>query len=265
VTTRLLTANDEFQVLQSLLTNRTKRHRHGKVVVQGVRPTNLALAHDWRVTALLYPANRKLSRWAAGIVDSDVAADRYEVAPELFRELSQKEEPADLLVVVAIPERRLDEVQLGRESVVVVLDRPGNPGNLGTIIRSCDAFGVSTVIVTGHAADPYDPAAIRASTGSLFACPVVLVPGIGEVRTWLEAAEWDGHVVGTDEGGSSIHSARLQPPLVIVLGNEADGLSNAARELCDSVVGVPVVGSASSLNVATAAGIVLYEVRRPTP
>src|SRR4029079_3999527 len=94
---------------------------------------------------------------------------------------------------------RLGRIPPGDDLLVVVFDRPSTPGNIGTLIRSADAFGATGVIVTGHAADPYDPRAVRASTGSLFALPVVRVPSHREVLAWIGDA--GVQVVGTDERG----------------------------------------------------------------
>jgi 23S rRNA (uridine2479-2'-O)-methyltransferase len=116
-------------------------------------------------------------------------------------------------------------------------------------------------VVLGHAADPYDPKAVRASTGSLFALPVVRVDRPDALRRWATTA--GARLVGTDEGGSiSLPDADLRGPAVLVIGNETRGLSAALAALCDQVVSIPMAGSASSLNAAAAATVVLYEAAR---
>jgi TrmH family RNA methyltransferase len=150
---------------------------------------------------------------------------------------------------------------------VVVFDRPTTPGNIGTLIRSADAFGADGVVVTGHAADPYDPKAVRASTGSLFAVPVVRAPSHREVVAWASASS--AVFVGTDESGDvPVDEADYAGTRIIVIGNETRGLSSGWREACDRMVRIPIVGAASSLNAAAAATVVLYEAarqRRITP
>jgi TrmH family RNA methyltransferase len=142
----------------------------------------------------------------------------------------------------------------------VVFDRPTSPGNIGTLARSADAFGASALVVTGHAADPYDPQAVRASTGSLFALTVLRVPGPGPV---VEHAHAHGYrIVGTDEEGGALADADLGGRVVIVVGNETHGLSSGWRAACDEVVAIPMVGTASSLNAAVAGSIVLHESLR---
>jgi len=185
-----------------------------------------------------------------------VDAERVEVAPELLAELADKES-AELVAVVALPPDRLDRIPL---DLVVVFDRPATPGNIGTLVRSADAFSASGVVVTGHAADPYDPRAVRASTGSLFALPVVRVPSHREVLAWAAGA---AQVVGTDEHGTvDVADHDLTGPTLLLVGNETAGLSAAWREAADVTVRIPITGAASSLNAAAAGTVVLYEAAR---
>src|SRR5579875_1124355 len=176
-TLRITARNARFQQWQALLANRGKRQREGEFLVQGVRPITLAVQHGWQVSTLLVADGRPLSRWADGMLDA-VPAARAVLAADLMRELGGKDEEApELLAVVRRPEDRLDRIPAGPGLLALVFDRPTTPGNIGTLVRSADAFGADGVIVTGHAADPYDPKSVRASTGSLFAVPVVRVVG----------------------------------------------------------------------------------------
>jgi tRNA G18 (ribose-2'-O)-methylase SpoU len=253
---RVSTRNARFQQWQALLANRNKRQRAGEFLVQGVRPINLAVQHGWDIRALLFDADRALSKWARELLDT-VAATQVAMAPELLRELGELDEDVpELIAVVGLPPDDLDRIP---QTLAVVFDRPKTPGNIGTLIRSADAFGASGVIVTGHAADVYDPKSVRASTGSLFAVPVVRVASHREVLDWAAGMT----VVGTDETGDvDVDEHDLTRPTLIAIGNETTGLSSAWREACDRIVRIPMSGSASSLNAATAASVMLYEAAR---
>lgn len=260
--------NATFQQWQALLDNRTKRNRQREFIVQGVRPLTQAIEHGWPVRALLR-AEGELSDWATDLW-GQVSAQAHVILPtELMAELGGKEDSApELLAVLELPPDDLDRVRTPAQiPLVIVFDRPASPGNLGTLVRSADAFGASGVVVTGHAADPYDPRCVRASTGSLLALPVVRVPSHAEVLTWARSRALAGNqawtVLGLDEGGDlPLHAADLTGPTVLVVGNEARGLTRAWREACDHIVSIPMVGSASSLNAAVAGSVVLHEALR---
>lgn len=258
MTIKVTSRNAKFQQWEALLHNRTKRHRQGEFLVQGVRPITLAIEHGWTIRSLISDGRPRLSSWAGAVWEA-TTAEQVVMAPELVAELGEKDEPSELLAVVEMPDDSLD--RLDPTGLTVVFDRPSQPGNLGTLARSADAFGASGLVVTGHAADPYDPRAVRSSTGSMFALTVVRAPSHREVLDW--ATPHGIRVVGTDETGSiDVREADLTGPLIVVVGNETNGMTAAWREACDPLVAIPMAGSASSLNAATAGSIVLEEAFR---
>jgi 23S rRNA (uridine2479-2'-O)-methyltransferase len=267
---RVSSRNARFQQWEALLSNRGKRQRAREFVVQGVRPITLAAEHGWRFRALIYDGGRPLSGWADRLL-RDVDAVRVAMSPGLLAELGEKtEDSPELVAVVEMPYDDLDRITAdriaGERFLGLVLDRPASPGNIGSIIRSADAFGADGVIVAGHAADVYDPRTVRASTGSLFALPVVRSASHREVAAWAAAQRARGGpivLVGTDEHGDlDVFDFDFTQPTLLLVGNEAAGLSSAWRELCDRMVRIPMTGTASSLNAANAATAVLYEIAR---
>lgn len=256
---RITRENARFQQWEALLTNRSKRHRNRELLVQGVRPITRAVEEGWTVRALLRadtPDQDPASSWSDDLWAS-TDAERVVLSPVLHARLSGKED-AELVAVVEMPEDGVERLAESRRphGPVVVLDRPTSPGNIGTLARSADAFGASALVVTGHAADPYDPQAVRASTGSLFALTVLRVPGPGPVVEWAHAHGY--RIVGTDEEGSPLADVDLTGRVLVVVGNETTGLSAGWRAACNDVASIPMVGSASSLNAAVAGSIVLH-------
>jgi len=268
---RVTSRNARFQQWAALLENRSKRQRSGEFIVQGVRPITLALRNEWPIREVLYDADGAaspglLSQWARETLDA-VAVPKVAVAAELMHELGGKTDASpELLAVAALPADDLARIPAGPGMLAVVFDRPASPGNLGTLVRSADAFGASGVIVTGHAADVYDPRSVRASTGSLFSLPVVRAPSHRPVLDWAAALRTRGvalSVVGTDEHGDlDVAGVDFTRPTLLVVGNETAGLSAAWRDACDHLARIPMLGTASSLNAAMAASITLYESAR---
>jgi TrmH family RNA methyltransferase len=254
-------------VWQALLGNRNKRQRAGEFLVQGVRPISIAVEQGWPIRALIHDADRPLSRWAQELLREQRGAERVSMAADLLAELGEKGETApELIAVMEMPPDDLDRIKVEQDFLGVVFDRPTGPGNIGSIIRSADAFGADGLIVTGHAADVYDPKAVRASTGSIFALPSVRIPSQHEVMEWVATRRTEGVpivIVGTDEHGTvDIFDHDLTQPTLLLIGNETSGLSAAWKDLADQLVRIPMTGSASSLNAANAATAVLYEAAR---
>lgn len=255
-TTRTLrSANDEYQLLLALLTNRTKRHRQGRFLVHGVRSINLAMTSGWPIASLLV-SDTATSRWAQDLLAAAAVPEIIRMADHLLAELSQREEGAE---VVAVAETRKIDVAATDwgEGPVVVAEAVQSPGNLGTILRSADALGATGAIVTGHAADPYDPQCVRASTGALFSVPFAAASSVAEV---IDAVP--GRAVGLHPDGDVLDDVDLSGRVLLLAGTESTGLSRKAIDACDALASIPMTGTTASLNVATAVSIALAEIAR---
>lgn len=256
----------DFQVLMALKSNRRKRAERGEALIEGVAPIKVAVSRSWPLRAFCYARPDRLSDWALSVIRDRPQARRLRLSPDLMSRLSDKDEPSELLAVAELSSVSLGEIQLESDSVVVVLDRPGNPGNLGSILRSAEAFGARALITLGHGADPFDPACIRASLGAVFSLPLAREPSMADFSAWLgrERSRRPGlAVLGTDSGGSlDFDQAPLRPPLVLLFGNEAKGLSQSLKALVDGIVSIPMRGAVNSLNLACAASIFLHRAAR---
>lgn len=259
--------NARFQQWESYLNTRAKRTKAARFLIQGVRPLTLAIEHDWPLEALLYRIDGPpLSSWARGVLDG-WKHEKVGVSGELMAELGEKDASPELIAIAKARHRGLGSLALaGKAPLLVVFDRPSSPGNLGTLIRSANAFGADAVIVTGHAADPYDPQCVRASTGSLFAVPVLAVADADEVLTYRDRVRDTGtelRIVGTDENGDvAIFDHDFTGGTILVIGNETRGMSASWREACDVTVSIPIGGAASSLGAPSAGAVCLYEIAR---
>jgi TrmH family RNA methyltransferase len=245
--------------------NRTKRQRYGEFFAEGVTTINAALRHDWNFRSVWFSRERPLSDWAEGVLRNANAAEHYEVTGRMLEKLSEKEDQSELVAILEMPADDPGRLKLEQDFVVIVADSPGNPGNLGTLIRSADAFGAAGVIVTGHATDVYDPRTVRASVGSLFSVPVIRLPGPSQVASWLDGVKRSGHdplvAVLDPVGGRELSNSPLTGPLVLVAGNERRGVSSGYEAISSVALRIPMRGEANSLNVAVAVSIALYEIR----
>jgi TrmH family RNA methyltransferase len=266
---RISRENATFQEIYSLSINRNKRFKTGLFIVEGVRPINLCIENNWKIeTLIVNNDNKNLSDWAVNVINSlkNTKTAIYWMDGNLYRKLSSKEESHEILLVVRQKYDRLDISFLKENFKLLVLDRPQNHGNLGTIIRSADAFGIDAIVVTGHAIDIYDPKVIASSTGSFFTLPVVVYPDQTEFFTLLDALKEqspDLAVLSADEKGEvNLPDYEVKSPICILAGNEKWGLNKAMLEKSDTVLSIKMVGGASSLNVSNAVSIILYELSK---
>jgi TrmH family RNA methyltransferase len=257
--------NALFQQLLALKDNRQKRHKLGLFLVEGTTAIDAAVRHGWQIQDLLYPAQQRLSDWAQGHLASGVAERRIEIDAALLGELSERHEGTELLAVARRRESRLEELTPREPWLIVALDRPKSPGNVGSIIRTAVSFDAAALIITGHAADPFDPASVRASVGTLFDLPLVLLHSQEPLLAWAEQqrAQRTLCVLGSGQHGPDrLGEVDLTGNLLLILGNETQGMSRAYAERCDRFVHLPTSARQASLNVCAAAAILLYEVQR---
>ncbi|MGQ0483154.1 MAG: TrmH family RNA methyltransferase [Pseudonocardia sp.] len=244
------------------LADRRARRREGAFVVAGVQPVRCAVEAGWELETLLVVPDR-LPESAAGMVADRRAAGTavVELAESLAARLSERDTPPGLLAVVRCRDAAVPEA-VGPEDVFVALDRVANPGNLGTVLRTADAAEAAGVILLGDTADQYAPAAVKASMGSLFAVPVCRMPDAEALFGWAGAV--GASVVATSGYAERAHWAgTYRTPTVLLLGNEGEGLPAEVLARADHTVRIPMGGTAESLNLAVAAALMLYEVRRP--
>ena len=265
--TRITVRNNIFQHIQVLKTNRTKRNRYGEFVVEGVRNINEAIKNGWQIKSF-FCGEGALSDWAKDLLATVKTKENFCFSEELMRELSGKEDTSELMAIVEMRELATERLQLSDNPFLVLFDRPSNKGNLGTMIRSCDALGVDALILTGHGVDLYDPEVVAASMGSFFALPVLRIAETDVLEKMVR--ELKGKYGEFRMYGSTAHQQKaiyeldLTAPLMLFIGNETKGLSYAYKELCDELCTIPMAESstASSFNVSCAASIMMYEVVR---
>lgn len=259
--------NSTYQKFEVLKTNRNKRYRYNEFLVEGVRSLNEAAKNHWKIKAFLYDKN-SLSDWARNMIQTVSTEQNYCLTSELMQELSGKTDPSELMAIIEMREDRLDNIPLSDNPFIVLFDRPSNKGNLGTMIRSCDALGADMLIITGHAVDLYDPDVVVSAMGSFFNLPVVRIADNSELFAYIEDLKnWHPalKVIGTTAHKESpIYNENLTQPVIIMMGNETMGLNKAFKEYCDTLCTIPMDDKsyASSFNVSCAASILMYEVVR---
>ncbi|WP_189081291.1 TrmH family RNA methyltransferase [Mangrovihabitans endophyticus] len=245
------------------LADRKHRRRAGAFVVDGVQPVWRAVEAGCEIEALVVAPELLAGSPAMRMVaEQEAAGTRVaRISRELFLRLSERDGASGLAAVIRGRVRDLGELTVRPDAVFVALHEIGNPGNLGTIIRTADATGAAGVILVGDTSDPYAPSAVKASMGSLFAVEVAHADTLDDLFDW--AAANGVRTVATSGGAADDYrDIRYPTPLTVLLGSEGRGLPADALEHSDDRIKIPMVGTAESLNLAVACALMLYEVRR---
>lgn len=182
-------------------------------------------------------------------------AERLTVSEKVMHALSGQRNASPLLGVFR--QRYVERIE--PRGVWLALEEIRDPGNLGTIIRTADAAAAQGVILVGPACDPYGRDSVRAAMGSIFAMPLARMTGPQFINL---CNGWTGDVVGTHLQGTEDYRRAYRMPALLVMGSEGSGLSPETAAACARLVRIPMKGGAQSLNVAVAAGLMLYEIGR---
>jgi TrmH family RNA methyltransferase len=259
--------NAEYQIIESLKLNRTKRAQAHEIFIEGIESIKQAIKAHLEITRIIITNSTTVSDWAKDVMSKNRDAKIIEMAPELYHKLCDRNNPSEMLVTAKVDPLQLRDFRLPEKPFLLLFDRPSDRGNLGSIIRSANAFNADALFVIGHAVDIYDPKVIRASLGSIFYTPIVLIQSLNEIEAFIqnEKAKNNMIVLGTDSGGElSLPGQKLKRPIMLITGNEAKGISVALKALCDGIIRIPITGNVNSLNVASAASIVMWEVYKNT-
>ena len=234
--------NPTIKLIRSL-SEKKFRQETGLFVAEGWEMLDRARKADWVPEHLV--STEPISAWGE--------TRPILVTEKVMEGLSGQNNPQNALAT--FKQRYASEVE--PKGVWVALEDMRDPGNLGTIIRTADAVAASGVILVGQSCDPYSGDCVRATTGSIFGVPLVRM----EMEAFIaHCKSWPGDVVGTHLKATEDFRRNYKSPTLLVMGSERRGLSDELAEACKTLVRIPMPGSAESLNVATAAAVMLYEL-----
>ena len=235
------------------------RTQNGLYLAEGLRTAEEAVAYK-AVETLFYVAtdDERTMRLL-----EDAAAQNIKlvcVSENVMKKIADTETPQGIIAVCKMRQPKLENL-LASGKMLLVLDRVGVPGNIGTMLRTADAAGIGGLVLLKGCADIYAPKTVRSSMGSLFHIPVL--SGVSE-QEFVRAAKKAGYdlLVTCLDGADNLYKADLSGRIAFVMGNEAGGVSETLLEKADKRVYIPMAGRAESLNVAMAAGIVMFEALR---
>jgi TrmH family RNA methyltransferase len=227
------------------LAQKKQRDKHRLFVAEGHKVVQEFVNENYQLHQLFTPDSSLFSSHQAIVVSQSE-----------MKAMSALKTPSDALAVFAKP----NEQTLSQSKLILALESIQDPGNLGTIIRLCDWFGIQDIVCSSDTVDCYNPKVVRSTMGSLARVQVLYK----DLQAWLVGMQ-DCQIVATSMDGQSVYEFAFDSPTVLVIGNEGRGLSKQVQELATNVITVPRYGGSESLNAAMATGIIVAEARRKNP
>jgi RNA methyltransferase, TrmH family len=240
-----------------MLRQRKVRAETGLFLVEGIHHVAEVIEAKWNVDTILYAPDLLTSDFAQDLLGevTRLSLRLQPVSIKVMESLADKENPQGIVALVNQKQTGLDDLHPFQRGVALV--SPQDPGNVGTILRTLDAVGVDALFLLDGGVEPYHPTAVRASMGSLFWKPVVQTK-FSEFNEW--ARKKHCQLIGTSaKADVDYHTLVPGVPWILVMGSEQKGLSREQTSACDVTIALPMRGRTSSLNLAVAVGILLYQ------
>ncbi|NWF64925.1 MAG: RNA methyltransferase [Chloroflexi bacterium] len=258
--------NSKIKLVRALLGRAKERREAGAFVAEGVRLVEEAVKANWNCRFALY--NETLSERGKLQVEGLKlkGVDVEEVSASVMKSISETEAPQGILAVLQFSQLPIPN----RLNFVLIPDQIRDPGNLGTLLRSAAALGVQAVLIPPETTDAFAPKVLRSGMGAHFRLPIHSM-GWEEIEkvVKLEGAALSGGAVSkglkiyvADMDGQSCWETDLSKPIALIVGNEAEGVSESARKLANGKISIPMSGETESLNAGVAGSVLMFEVMR---
>ena len=242
------------------LARAARRSPRNLMLVEGIRHVGEAVDSGWNTEFILYCPELLTSDFAENLLENlpeDTPA--YTVSEDILVSIANKKNPQGILAVVHKPSLGLEEIRKNNWQFLVGLERPQDPGNVGTVLRTLDAAGADALVIIGGGTNPYHPKAVRAGMGAHFHIPLI------EIST-ADFLDWQAYggfqIIGTSAKAREDYRTveQYELPLMLLMGTEREGLSLGLVEACNRLIKIPMWGRASSLNLAVSTGILIYQI-----
>ncbi len=252
------TQNPKIKNILKLQQKSSERRKQNLIVIEGLREIGLALKSGMKLKSIFI---------CPDIISFDQIEDQvdinnncFEISKEIYLKLAYRGSTEGIIALAEPQYLKLSDIELRQNPLIIVLESVEKPGNLGAILRTADAATVDAVIISDPLTDIYNPNVIRSSVGCVFTNQVVSCTS-DEAINWLKEKGIKSHAAALT-ATENYHETDLQGPTAIVMGTEADGLTEKWLNNTDKHIIIPMSGEIDSLNVATSTAILVFEAMR---
>lgn len=255
---KIITSKDNslIKLVCALQSSRSARKEHDLFVLEGLRICDDAYNCSIKFDKLIVSETAAQKYYEAVKTFAENAEECYKIPDSLFKKISDTTSPQGIIALARMP--KID-CKIDKNGRYIALENLNDPSNLGAVSRTAEALGVSGIILSANGCDPYSPKSLRASMGTLLRMPVIVledfVQGIKESGLTTYACVVDKDAV-------SITEVSFKKGSVVMIGNEANGLTNEIKAIAERLITIKMSGKAESLNAATAAAISIWEMMK---
>ena len=256
-----ITSTQNQLVKQILVLKEKSRERKktGLFIIEGQRELLLATKANYKIKTVLFYLNLVSSDDLDALISSEI--ERIQISKDVFEKLAYRSSTEGIIAIAEIKQHKLNDLKFPKENaLILVAEAPEQPGNIGAILRTADAAHVDAVIIANPKGDVYNPNIIRSSVGCVFTNQVA-VADTKEVITFLKDHKISIYSAILQEA-VNYHEQDYTKSTAIVVGTEANGLSDTWRQASTQNIKIPMQGEIDSMNVSVAAGILIFEVKR---
>lgn len=250
--------NDRYKLAKSLLKGKF-RNKEKKYLAEGLRTIELALQYNASIDCVFVNEDFSKEETNKKTLESlDRSNTCFILSNDLFDKISSTENTQGIIAVINMSKLSIDDFDREKHKKIIILDRVQDPGNLGTIIRTADAAGFDMIIMTKGCVDVYNPKVVRSAMGSMFYMDIVSSDDEDILKILKEnKVEIISSYLNTDNYFNEI---KYSDRSALVVGNEANGISDFWIDNSDILVKIPMIGKAESLNVAISAALLMYQI-----
>lgn len=249
--------NPLIKLVNALQTSSKQRKENSLFVLEGLRIIKDGYENNVNFKKLIvsFSAFEKLSE-EIGIF-SKVSEECYKIPDNLFKKISDTSTPQGIIVICSAPE--VEARNIDKNGRYIALENIQDPSNLGAVARTAEALGVSGIIISKNSCDPYAPKSLRASMGTLLRLPIFI---LNDFASDLKKLRLKSYACVVDKNAKSINDIKFENGVALIIGNEANGITEETKLNADFEITIPMKGKAESLNAAVAASIAMWEMMK---
>lgn len=242
------------------LINNTKPNKNNFFVIDGIWAHEKALNNNLEVDSFIYCPEIITSHEAMNLIESFYtrAKKTYEVSLKTFMKMCEKDDPKGMISICKFPLSNLDDIKLDKNNIIIVLDGLEIPGNVGTILRTCDGANIDAVFICNRRARITHPKIVKGSMGAAFTKPVIEFSSVEDCKKWLRKKNFKIYLTDT-RATKTYFEESYEGRVALIVGSERYGITKPWYEGDYEMIMIPMLGQCDSLNVAIATTIIAYE------